>query len=802
VGSPIAGRNHREIEDLIGFFVNTLVLRVDLTPSPSPQLSSPTVRDLLRQVREMALDAFTHQDLPFELLVDQLAVERSLARAPLIQVLLTLQNAPVGAIRIPGLTFSPVDAPSTTAQFDLAVSLGEMPEGFAASLEHATDLFDRTTAERLLGQLANLLASAVEEPGRPFSDLRLLDAAEEQLLRADVNRAERTWALPVTVHHLFTRQAGRSPGRAAAVGPQGTMTYREVEERSAVLAAWIRGALTGARREWRIGLLADPDPQVLVGMLGILKAGGGFVPIDPRHPDERLAGLLEDSGCEVLVTQRRHLERARGLAGLRRILCLDEEMGDPGGAETGEPGDPRSLAYVVYTSGSTGRPKGVQVTHESLVPMLLWGCAYFGLGEHTRVLQSLSFCFDFGIFELLTTVLAGGTLFFPGEGAGDPEAFAEDIVRQDINTLHATPAFARELARSAEAGKTLDSLQILHLGGEALTWDTVARLRAAAPRAILYNGYGPTEATINSSIFRIGAEAGWPVVPIGRRSADNALYVLDRAGHLAPLGACGELHVGGIGVARGYLGRPELTAERFRPDPFGDAPGGRLYRTGDLVRYLPSGDGPGRDLEFLGRIDDQVKLRGFRVEPGEIEAVLRSHPAVAEAVVQVLDEAGDRRLAAWVVLDPDSGVENPKSALAAWLREKLPEHMVPSAFVILGSLPLTVTGKVDRKALPAPKRRTDTPGFVAPGNVVEETLAGIWREILQLDQVGVHDNFFALGGHSLLATQVITRVREMLGVKLPLRRLFESPTVARLALDIWEAHEADAEAPLFLVHRK
>jgi len=793
VGTPIAGRNRRETEELIGFFVNTLVLRTGLKSE-----GGFTFRDLLGRVRDTALDAFAHQDLPFELLVDALAVERSLAHTPLIQVLLALQNAPAGALRLPGLTLSPVSWPSATAKFDLALGFVETAEGFAGSLEYATDLFDRTTAERFLRHLANLLASAVEDPGRPLSGLRLLDAAEERLLVAGLNRTERSWAFPVLVHDLFTRQAARTPGKPAAVGPQGAMTYREIDERSAALANAIRTVLSGPRLDRRIGLLADPGPHVLVGMLGILKADGGFVPIDPRHPDERVAWMLEDSACEVLVTERRYLERVAAL-GPRSVLCLDE-VGPGGAAYAGErrdSGELRALAYIVYTSGSTGRPKGVQVSHESLVPMLLWGCEYFALGEHTRVLQSLSHCFDFGIFEHLTTVLAGGTLCFPGEAAGDPAAFAREIVRQVINTLHTTPVFAHELAGARQA---LDSLEIVHLGGEALSQATVARLREAAPRATLYNGYGPTEATINSSIHRIGgAEDGWPVVPIGRRSADNALYVMDREGRLLPFGARGELHVGGIGVARGYLNRPDLTAERFVPDLFGAHPGGRLYRTGDLVRYLPGGD-----VEFLGRIDHQVKIRGFRIELGEIEAVLRSHPAVGDAVVQVWDESGDRRLAAWVVPDQTDHPTDPtdptdrsdlKTILAAWLREKLPEHMVPSAFVILEALPLTANGKVDRAALPAPDLRGDESSYVPPADELEERLAGIWQEVLQLDRIGVHDNFFALGGHSLLATQVVSRVREVLGKDMPLRRIFEAPTISQLAEGIREDRPAEPGAP-------
>jgi acyl carrier protein len=420
--------------------------------------------------------------------------------------------------------------------------------------------------------------------------------------------------------------------------------------------------------------------------------------------------------------------------------------------------------------------------------MLLWGCEYLGLGEHTRVLQSLSFFFDFGIFEHLTTVLAGGTLVYPGEAAGDPDAFAREIVLQDINTLHTTPAFARELAG---AGMVLNDLDILHLGGEALARDTVARLREAAPRAAIYNGYGPTEATVNSAIFRIERESDGPVVPIGRRSADNALYILDPAGRLAPFGVRGELHVGGIGVARGYLGRPDLTAERFVPDPFGAASGGRLYRTGDMVRYLPDGN-----LEFLGRIDQQVKVRGFRIEPGEIEAALREHPAVREAAVVARPEpSGNLRLVAYVVLHRTDPTD--PSDLRAFLAHRLPPHMVPSAFVALDALPLTPTGKLDRKALPEPEvEAAATSSTMAPRTPEEELLTGITARLLGLSRVGAGDNFFALGGHSLLAARLISRVRDALGVELPLRALFEEPTLGGLASRLSEARRTEPVPPL------
>ncbi|HEY2739762.1 MAG TPA: amino acid adenylation domain-containing protein, partial [Thermoanaerobaculia bacterium] len=745
VGSPVAGRNRIETEGLIGFFVNTLVLRSDLSGDRSA--SEPSFRELLGRVRETVLEVWLHQDVPFEKLVQELAPERSLAHTALFQVMLVLQNAPTANLEVRNLSFRPVPGAGAMSKFDLTLSCSETPEGLAGGAEYAADLFDPVTIERFLGHLAHLLAGATAEPGTPLSELRLMDAEEEaQLLRSGVDSSGRTWAhsdLFTAVHDLFLQQAGRTPDRNAAAGRQGALSYGEIADRSSALASRIQNVLPrplGFPIDWPVALLADADPLVLAGMLGILRAGAGFVPLDPRLPDERLAWALQDAGCAVLVTQRRHLDRAKKL-GIEQVLCLEDAT--PGGSHSAIRAevDPRSLAYVVYTSGSTGRPKGVQISHESLVPILLWGIETLGLGASSRVLQSLSFSFDFGIFEHLTTLLAGGTLFFPGEAAGDPLAFAREIVREGIDTLHTTPAFAREMAA---AGVALNNLEILHLGGEALSRDTVALLQQAAPRAVLYNGYGPTEATVNSSIFRIGtaADSPWPtvpIVPIGRPSADNALYILDPTGRPVPFGVRGDLHVGGIGVARGYLNRPDLTAERFVPDPFGSAAGGRLYRTGDLVRYLAGGD-----VEFLGRLDHQVKIRGFRIELGEIEAALRALPGVRDAVAV----ARDSRLVAYIVGDavPD--------ALRKALREQLPEHMVPSAFVTLEALPLTSTGKVDRKALPAPEWQSPQEGYLAPRTPVEEVLAGIWAEVLGLDRVGVADQFFTLGGHSLLATQV------------------------------------------------
>ncbi len=784
LGTAVQGRGRRHFAAVLGCFFNVvpLVARTD----PEEPFDAH-----LRRVHASVRSALVHQDQPSHRLADELGLRPS-GGAGLFPAVLVWQQPRWldGAsaltldetgwrLRVHGLDLEPLPVERRFARQELELEVIEAGETLAAAVHVDADLLTAETAARLAGHLKNLLAAIVATPTAALAALPMLSAAEERQLREDLHRAEPPWARPVAVHDLIAEQAARHPDATAAVDADGSLTYRELAERSRLLAAHVHTLLDRPGRaagERRIGLLADPDAQTLIGWLGLLTAGAGFVPIDPRFPDDRVAWMLEDGACPLLLAGRRHLARAADLArrvpGPCRVLGLDDVPADAGPAEA--PRHLDAVAYVVYTSGSTGRPKGVAVSHANLVPTLRWGCAALGLGAGSRVLQNLSFCFDFGLFEQMTTLLAGGTLVFPGEAAAEPERCAREIRRHGIDTLHTTPAFARELAA---VGGPLESLVAVHLGGEALAWDTVERLRRAAPRATFWNGYGPTEATINSTLFRIdgtGEEPGGGV-PIGRRSADHALYVLDRTARLVPPGAPGELHVGGPGVARGYLNRPELTAERFVPDPFTTRPGGRLYRTGDRVRRRPGGD-----LEFLGRLDRQVKVRGFRVEPGEIEAALRAHPAVREAAVAARPQAsGDLRLVAWVVLDPADGLPAPAAALRAFLTHRLPPSLVPAAFVVLAELPRTPNGKLDRRALPEPAGR-ERAAAAAPRTPAEELVAGICADVLGLDGLGREEDLFELGCHSLPATRIVARVREALQVDLPLRSLFDTPTVAGL----------------------
>jgi amino acid adenylation domain-containing protein len=804
VGTFVANRSQPEVEPLIGFFVNTLVLRTAVLPELPFQ-------DLLAGVRETSLDALAHQELPFEKLLAELHPERSLSHTPLFQVMFVFQNTPGLEARLPGLELERLEVPAWRSNFDLTLWMWQGKDGLEGSLHYSSDLFDRTTARRWAGHFQTLLAAASAQPAVPLGELPLLAAAEREQVLRQWSRAAGGYRRDVRLHELFAEQAARAPAAPALVFHGSTMTYGELAAASRRLASALRAK--GVGPEVRVGLLAGRDPEMVVGMLAILESGGAFLPLDPGYPPARQAALLADSRAAVLLAQER-LAAASLAAAVPHLVLLDGPDGaiappsTPGPAsvpglasapDAAPPPGPRvpaaALAWLIYTSGSTGRPKGVAVTHANAVPLLLWSIETFGLGPGTRVLQSLSQAFDFGVLEILSTLLAGGVLHLPGDEFGDPRRWAERAREHGVDTVHATPSFFRSVAA---LGVRLPEVRTLHLGGEALVRSQAERLLAAAGEGcVLYNGYGPTEVTVNSLIYAARGAGSWPAgdaVPIGRPSADGAAYVLDRAGQPVGPGVPGELLLGGPGVARCYHGRPELTAERFVPDPFGDEPGARLYRSGDLVRWLPDGN-----VEFLGRTDHQLKVRGFRIEPGEIEAALTRHPEVSQAVVLARDAApGDRRLVAYVV--GAAGAAPPVRELRELLAESLPAYMVPSEIVALSALPLTPTGKLDRRALPAPESGPATAGWAAPSTPAEELAAGIWEEVLGVERVGVHDNFFALGGHSLVAAQIAARLQDAFGVEVSLRAFFEAPTVAELALRI-EAAGASGMPPLRRVPR-
>ncbi|HEX5724995.1 MAG TPA: amino acid adenylation domain-containing protein, partial [Longimicrobiaceae bacterium] len=771
VGSPIAGRTRGEVEELIGFFANTLVLRTDLSGNPS-------FRETLRRVREATLGAYEHQEVPFEKLVAELQPERSLSHSPLFQVMFTLQNAGGGGGALPGLNVSGVGAELGTAQFDLSLTLAATPQGLRGALNYNTDLFERGTVDRMLGHLERVLEQVAADADVRLSQLELLGEAERALVLEAWNRTEGEYPAEACIHQVFERQAARTPDAVAIVFEDASLTYAELNARANRLAHHLRGR--GVGPEVRVGICLERSLEMVISLLAVLKAGGAYVPLDPGLPAERLAYMLDDSGVPLVLVQaalRGTVPAHEGVEVLAVDALSERLAAEPAENPAGGAG-PDSLAYVIYTSGSTGRPKGVMNAHRGVVNLLWSMRGTVAMAPGDRLLAITTLAFDISVLELFLPLLSGARVeILDRSAASDPALLREAVAAGAGTVLQATPATWRLLLDAGWEGA--ESLRALS-GGEALPAELAARLRERV--GALWNVYGPTETTIWSTAQQLGAgpDVGRGHVSIGAPVANTRVYVLDRFLSPVPAGVPGELYIGGAGVARGYLGRPGLSAEKFVPDPFAAEPGARLYRTGDLARWRPDGT-----LEFLGRNDHQVKVRGFRIELGEIEAVLRGHGSVADCVVMARAEAGEQRLVAYVV----GGVE--AAELRAHLRESLPEYMVPSAFVFLDALPLTPNGKLDRKALPAPELAPAEDRYVAPRTPVEEVLAGIWAEVLRLERVGANDNFFELGGHSLLATRVVSRVRELFGVELPLRALFEGPTVAELAGRVEEIRRAE-----------
>ncbi|HSK77319.1 MAG TPA: amino acid adenylation domain-containing protein, partial [Thermoanaerobaculia bacterium] len=766
VGSPAAGRGRVEVEGLIGFFVNTLVLRGDLR-------SDPALRELLARTRTATLEAFDRQDVPFERLVEELDPERDLSRNPLFQAMLVLQNTPLPRLGLPGLEASLLEVDNGTSRFDLTLSLTEQDGALAGWMEHSEDLFDGATVRRMLDRLETLLGGLAGGAERRVSELPLLSAAEERQLLSEWDRAGADAPWDLGLHELFAAQAARTPGAAAVRHAEGDATYAELNRRANQLAHHLRRL--GVKPEGRVGVLLDRKPELAVALLGTLKAGGAYVPLDPAYPRERLELMAGDAGLAALVTEGR-LAAALPLPGVWRVL-LDE----PGGAAGRESGAdpepwtrPGNLAYVIYTSGSTGRPKGVASEHRSAVERMRWARAAFSDEELSGVLASTSVCFDLSVFELFAPLSWGGTAILADNALELPRLAAA----AEVTLLNTVPSAMAELA----AGELPPRLGTVCLAGEPLRPGLAARVREHPQVRRLLNLYGPSEDTTYSTVSEV--EPGAVRVTVGGPLPGTRAYLLDRHLRPAPVGVPGELFLAGRGLARGYLGRPELTAERFLPDPWGAAPGERMYRTGDLARRLPSGE-----IDFLGRVDHQVKVRGFRIELGEIEAALAAHPWVAEAVVLAREDLpGGRDLVAYVVPAADGAAAG---ELRDYLRSKLPAYMVPGRFVMLEALPRTATGKVDRRALPAPAQELPGAG-TAPRTPVEELVAGAWAEVLGRGPVGREDDFFALGGHSLLATQVVSRLRGALGVDLPLRAFFASPTVAGVAAAVEDRRRGGA----------
>ncbi|MDZ8184105.1 MAG: amino acid adenylation domain-containing protein [Nostoc sp. ChiSLP02] len=764
VGSPIANRNRAEIEGLIGVFVNTLVLRTNLAGNPS-------FEELLKRVREVALGAYAHQDLPFELLVEELQPQRDLSHTPLFQVMFVLQNAPISALELPGLTLNFLESNSDTAKLDLTLYLTETIHGLLGNLEYNTDLFDESSIQRMLGHLQTLLEGIVTNPKQLLSELPLLTDIERQLLLVEWNDTEVEYAQQC-IHELFEAQVEKTPDAVAVVFEDQQLTYRELNNRTNQLGHYLQQL--GVKPEVLVGICVERSLNMLIGLLGILKAGGAYIPLDPSYPIERLAFILEETQAPVLLTQTSLLGAIPHNEA--KIICLDADWHNI--AQENQENllsklSLDNLAYVIYTSGSTGKPKGVQIPHSALSNFLYSMKETPGLTQEDTLVAVTTYSFDIAALELFLPIIVGGRVVIVSrEVAADGIELSAKITDSKATVMQATPATWQLLLTAGWSGN--EELKIL-CGGEALPEQLANQLLHRC--GSLWNMYGPTETTIWSAASQV--ETDNRTISISGAIANTQFYILDEYDRLVPVGVPGQLHIGGDGLARGYFNRPQLTAQNFIPNPFSQKPG-RLYKTGDLARYLPNGE-----IEYIGRIDNQVKVRGFRIELQEIEALLNQHSGVQQAVVIVRKDAVDsQRIVAYLVAENEQKLII--SQVRSFLESKLPSYMMPTNFVILETLPLTPNGKVDRKALPA----LDTilsefaDNFVAPQTAIEKQLAMIWMQVLDLEKLGINDNFFELGGHSLLATQVISRINKNFDIELPLRRIFESPTIAKLSKNI------------------
>ncbi len=819
VGTPIANRHQTEIEGLIGFFVNTLVLRTDLS-------DNPCFDELLERVREVALQAYTHQDLPFEQLVEEIQPQRSTSYTPLFQVMFVLQNAPMPPIELSGLTVSSLASNIGSAKFDLTLSMQETTEELLGTVEYNSDLFDKGTICRMVGHLQELLTAIVANPKQHLNELPLLTEAEQHQLLVAWNDTEAEYPSNQCIHQLIEAQVERSPDAVAVLFVDERseashrvdqyLTYQELNVKANQLAHHLQ--TLGVGPEVLVGIYLERSVEMIVGLVGILKAGGAYVPLDPTYPQERLDFILQDTQLSMLLTQERLTEKLPQHQA--QVVCLDTNCSGIALQSKENPPNlpkPHNLAYVIYTSGSTGQPKGVQITHQNLVHSTYSRILYYSKPA-TRFLLVSPFVFDSSVAGIFWTLCQGGALMLPREKLQlELFQFIEMIPRHQISHILCLPSFYKLILEHA-APQQLDSLNTVIVAGESCSAELVKLHHQLLPHTPLFNEYGPTEGTVWSSVYNCHNHNGQTTVPIGCPIANTQIHILDSCEQLAPIGVPGELHIGGAGLARGYLNHPELTAAKFIPNPFQRGRGAgeqgsqrragvppveatgvsrgetenqssneRLYKTGDLGRYLPDGN-----IEFLGRIDHQVKIRGFRIEPGEIEAVLAQHPEVVQGVVIARDNNGDQSLVGYVI--PQSEKAPTSSELRRFLKEKLPDYMIPSVFVVLKALPLTPNGKVNRQALPAPDlnltKRENV--YVEPRTLVEELLVRIWSQVLGIEQVGVYDNFFDLGGHSLLITQLVVKVRETFQVELPLRSLFEMPTVAQLAQSIAIAQKTGA----------
>lgn len=778
IGSPVIGRTRPEMARIVGHFVNPLPIRVNFS-------GDPTVTEFLVQVRNTVLKVFEHQDYPLALLTARLQPERPFGRQPIFQVMFVFQKPHLvaaeglaalsighagGEMKLGELTLKPMTLERGVAQFDLTMTIVEFDGQLHGLLEYNTGLFDDATVVQFSEDFLGLLQSAVDNPDQRVSEVQFISERERRQL-AQWNDTAADYPRTARLHELFEAQAERTPNDIALAFTDTKISYGELNRRANQLAHHLHSMGVGA--ETLVGIYVERGIEMIVGMLGILKAGGAYVPLDVHYPPERIRFMLEDSRIGVLLTQQHLVE---GLPQHEaQVLCLDSEwklIAEQSVANAVAAASAHNLAYVIYTSGSTGMPKGVAITHQSAVGLVSWAKTVFSPAELANVLASTSICFDLSVYEIFTTLASGGTVVVATDALQIPSL----LEAQNVTLINTVPSVMTELLRLEGVP---ESVKVINLAGEPLTRSLVELIYQQTKAAKVFNLYGPSEDTTYSTFALIEQGADRPPV-IGRPIANTQVYLLNKNLQLVPRGAVGELYLGGEGLARGYLRRPELTAERFIPNPFSEKPGARMYRTGDVARYLPDGN-----LSFLGRIDHQVKIRGFRIELGEIETALIRHASVSDAVVIVREDVpGDKRIVAYVVLNQESTIT--VEELHSFLKRGLPDYMQPSAFLLLDSLPLTPNGKVDRKALPAPDRmpRQLENDFVPPRTETEKTLSKIWTDLLRVDEIGVYDNFFKLGGHSLLATQLVSRIRSAFRMELPLQAAFEHPTISAMSEEI------------------
>jgi amino acid adenylation domain-containing protein len=770
VGFPITSRNRLEIENLIGFFVNTLVLRSNVS-------ANVTFRTFVERVRAEATAIFANQNLPYERLVNELQLMRALNHNPLFQVMFIFQTNPVARLELTDIISKPLEIDAGISRFDVTLFLAAGDENISGFFEYSTDLFDRPTIEQMVGHYQTLLAGIIADPDRRISELPILTESERTQMLVEWNYTAADYPKEKCIHELFEERVEKTPDAIAITFADQRLSYRDLNLRANQLAHYLRSL--GVGPETVVGVCIERSLEMVVALLGILKAGGAYVPLDPRYPKERLAFMVEDAQVSVIVTQEKFLESVQpsAVSRQRSYVRIDRDWPVIQNKSTENPQvgvDSGNLAYVIYTSGSTGQPKGVQVSHRSVVNCLASIGARVGLSGQDRLLAVTTISFDIAALELYLPLLVGGTVVVASrDEATDGTALMRRVKESSATVMQGTPSSWRMLIDAGWEG----SLEFKILcGGESLSSDLAQALLA---RGKVWNLYGPTETTIWSMIHKVESHEG--PVPIGHPIANTQIYILDPNLQPVPIGVHGELYIGGDGLARGYFNRLELTEETFVPNPFSDQPGSRLYRTGDRARYLVDGD-----IEFLGRVDNQVKIRGHRIELGEIEAALNQHPGVKESVVVAVEDgssASDNPKLTVAYVVPKQQPRLSVAELRGYLKEKLPDYMIPSLFMPLDVLPLTPNGKVDRSALPpVDGRRPDLiHEFVAPRNEIEEMVAQVWRTVLELERVGVYDNFFDLGGHSLVATRVAARLRGHFNIDLPLRKLFELPTVAELA---------------------